>query len=80
MLGGPRLDEATAGLLSKRAYDVAGCASGFPGKPLKVFLNGQRLPLASFSDVRTPADQFSQQLSWAVEDDTPLLFGSLRST
>ena len=45
-----RLDDATVGLLSKRAYDVAGCASGFPGKPLKVYLNGERLALPSFLD------------------------------
>lgn len=32
------LDDATVGLLAKRAYDVAGCASGFKGKPLKVRL------------------------------------------
>lgn len=32
------LDDATVGLLAKRAYDVAGCASGFQGKPLKVRL------------------------------------------
>lgn len=46
-----RLDDATVGLLSKRAYDVAGCASGYPGKPLKVHLNGEKLPMASFQDV-----------------------------
>lgn len=46
------LDDATVGLLAKRAYDVAGCASGFQGKPLKVFLNGARLSMASFQDVR----------------------------
>ena len=45
-----RLDDATVGLLSKRAYDVAGCASGFPGKPLKVYLNGERLGSPSFLD------------------------------
>jgi DNA topoisomerase II len=47
----PALDDATVGLLAKRAYDVAGCASGFPGKPLKVYLNGSRLQMASFQDV-----------------------------
>lgn len=41
------------GLLAKRAYDVAGCASGHPGKALKVFLNGTRLSMASFQDVST---------------------------
>ena len=45
-----RLDDATVGLLSKRAYDVAGCASGFPGKPLQVYLNGERLGLPTFLD------------------------------
>ena len=50
------LDDATVGLLSKRAYDVAGCASGFPGKTLKVYLNSQRLPLNSFQDVSSISD------------------------
>ncbi len=45
-----RLDDATVALLAKRAYDVAGCASGFSGKLLKVFLNGERLKLDSFQD------------------------------
>lgn len=45
------LDDATVGLLAKRAYDVAGCASGFPGKALKVYLNGTRLSLPTFQDV-----------------------------
>ncbi len=49
------LDDATVGLLAKRAYDVAGCASGFQGKQLKVFLNGARLAMASFQDVSTCA-------------------------
>lgn len=45
-----RLDGATVALLAKRAYDVAGCASGFPGKPLKVYLNEERLSLPTFLD------------------------------
>lgn len=34
------LDKDTVSLLTKRAYDIAGCTKG-----VKVFLNGKRLPV-----------------------------------
>jgi len=46
-----RLDDNTIALLAKRAYDVAGCAASFKGKPLKVYLNDERLKMSSFVDV-----------------------------
>jgi len=35
------LDKDTVSLLTKRAYDIAGCTKG-----VKVFLNGKRLPVS----------------------------------
>ncbi|XP_049267876.1 DNA topoisomerase 2-beta [Rhipicephalus sanguineus] len=40
-----KLDADTVALLSRRAYDVAGCTQG-----VKVFLNGKRLPVKGFRD------------------------------
>ncbi|XP_065897461.1 DNA topoisomerase 2-alpha-like isoform X2 [Dysidea avara] len=39
------LDKDTVSLLTKRAYDIAGCTKG-----VKVFLNGKRLPIKTFQD------------------------------
>jgi DNA topoisomerase-2 len=44
------LDEDTVGLLSKRAYDIAGSMANRPGKKLAVTLNGTRVPVKSFQD------------------------------
>ncbi|XP_065280269.1 DNA topoisomerase 2-alpha-like [Dermacentor albipictus] len=40
-----KLDDDTVALLSRRAYDVAGCAHG-----VKVYLNGKRLPVKGFKE------------------------------
>lgn len=40
-----KLDADTVALLSRRAYDVAGCAHG-----VKVYLNGKRLPVKGFKE------------------------------
>ena len=40
-----RLDKDVVALLSRRAYDIAACCTG-----VKVFLNGQRLPVKNFKD------------------------------
>ena len=44
------LDKDTVGLLSKRAYDIAGSMASRPGKTLSVSLNGKKLPIKSFQD------------------------------
>lgn len=44
------LDKDTVGLFGKRAYDIAGTMSQAPGKKLYVKLNGNKLPIKSFSD------------------------------
>lgn len=63
---GGSLDDNTVALLSKRAYDVAGCASSFKGKSLKVFLNGQRVAVNSFTDVsRNSYSYISCLLLWS---------------
>ena len=41
-----RLDDDIVGLMMKRVYDMAGVSD----KSLKVYLNGERLPIASFKD------------------------------
>ncbi|EJK75837.1 hypothetical protein THAOC_02435 [Thalassiosira oceanica] len=43
-----QLDSDTTGLLSKRAYDIAGSMSMKGGKKLSVFLNGKKLPIKDF--------------------------------
>lgn len=42
------LDEDTVGLLSKRAYDIAGSMASKEGKKLAVYLNGKKLPVKDF--------------------------------
>jgi len=42
------LDKYAVGLLSRRAYDIAGTMSGKGGKKLSVFLNGKKLPVKDF--------------------------------
>lgn len=44
------LDKDFVGLLSKRAYDVAGSMASSPGKKLQVTLNGNKVPIKSFQD------------------------------
>eukprot|EP00531_Pseudo-nitzschia_arenysensis_P017060 CAMPEP_0116147982 /NCGR_PEP_ID=MMETSP0329-20121206/18076_1 /TAXON_ID=697910 /ORGANISM="Pseudo-nitzschia arenysensis, Strain B593" /LENGTH=1429 /DNA_ID=CAMNT_0003644009 /DNA_START=85 /DNA_END=4370 /DNA_ORIENTATION=- len=44
------LTKDTVGLLSKRAYDIAGSMSNSAGKKLAVTLNGKKLPIKSFQD------------------------------
>jgi DNA topoisomerase-2 len=44
------LDKDTVGLLSKRAYDIAGSMANRAGKKLVVTLNGDKLPVKSFQD------------------------------
>mmetsp|Transcript_15374 Transcript_15374/g.31098 ORF Transcript_15374/g.31098 Transcript_15374/m.31098 type:complete len:1416 (+) Transcript_15374:116-4363(+) len=42
------LDADTVGLLSKRAYDIAGSMANKEGKKLSVYLNGKKLPVKDF--------------------------------
>ena len=42
------LDSDTVGLLSKRAYDIAGCMGYCGGKKLNVYLNGTKIPIKDF--------------------------------
>ena len=44
------LDSDMVGLLSRRAYDIAGSMASAKGKSLKVTLNGEKLPIKSFKD------------------------------
>lgn len=42
------LDTDTIGLLSKRAYDIAGSMANKEGKKLSVYLNGKKIPVKDF--------------------------------
>ena len=42
------MDEDTIGLLSKRAYDIAGSMANKEGKKLSVYLNGTKVPVKDF--------------------------------
>ena len=44
------LDPDTVGLLSKRAYDIAGTLTNRGGKTLSVMLNGKKLPIKNFQE------------------------------
>ncbi|KAG7364360.1 DNA topoisomerase [Nitzschia inconspicua] len=44
------LDDDTVGLLSRRAYDIAGTMANGRGKKLSVSLNGKKIPVNSFKD------------------------------
>jgi DNA topoisomerase II len=44
-----RLDEDTVGLLSRRAYDIAGTMGNRGGKALQVYLNGKKLQIKNFA-------------------------------
>lgn len=44
------LDDDTVALMSKRAYDIAGTMASSAGKKMTVKLNGEKVPVKSFSD------------------------------
>jgi DNA topoisomerase II len=44
------LDDDTVGLLSRRAYDIAGTMANGRGKKLSVSLNGKKVPVGSFKE------------------------------
>jgi DNA topoisomerase-2 len=46
--GMTNLDADTIGLLSKRAYDIAGSMANKEGKKLSVYLNGNKVPVKDF--------------------------------
>lgn len=48
--GMTHLDDDTVGLLSKRAYDIAGTMASSEGKKLVVSLNGEKLKIKSFKE------------------------------
>lgn len=64
------LDDATVGLFSKRAYDIAGTmnGSGSGGKRLFVTLNGKKLPVKSFKDYINVFDSVPAPVAYAVSD------------
>lgn len=67
------LNKDTVGLLSKRAYDIAGSMANSAGKKLGVTLNGKKLPIKSFQDyikiyknVNTPCAYEKVDDKWEV--------------
>ncbi|EJK52100.1 hypothetical protein THAOC_28668 [Thalassiosira oceanica] len=65
-----KLDEYAVGLLSRRAYDIAGSMSGKGGKKLSVFLNGKKLPIKDFKSYLALFDDLDAPLAFErVNDD-----------
>lgn len=62
------LDEATVGLFSKRAYDIAGAMANGGGKRLNVTLNGKKLPIKSFKDYLSAFDNVPSIVAYASSD------------
>jgi len=85
------LDNDIVGLLSKRAYDIAGSMANSKGKKLAVTLNGKKLPIKSFQDyikifknVNAPCAYEKVDEKWEVgvshsEDGSPIQISFVNS-
>lgn len=63
------LDRDTVGLLSKRAYDIAGSMANRSGKKLTVTLNGNKVPVKSFKDYLNLLDGVNKPVAYAQISD-----------
>ncbi len=63
------LDDDTIGLMSKRAYDIAGSMSNKEGKKLTVHLNGIKLPIKDFKSYLELFDGISPPAAYERIDD-----------
>jgi len=63
------LDSDTVSLLSKRAYDIAGAMTTAEGKRLKVSLNGDTIPIKSFSDYIGLYDGIEDPVAFEILDN-----------
>ena len=64
-----RLDDDTLGLLSKRAYDIAGSMAGRGGKKLQVFLNDTKVPVKDFKSYLGLFDGITPPAAFEKIDD-----------
>lgn len=67
--GMTHLDADTVGLMSKRAYDIAGTMAPRGGKRLVVSLNGQTLKIKSFKDYLGMFDGINEPVAYAKIGD-----------
>lgn len=63
------LDDDIVGLLSRRAYDIAGTMSNSHGKKLTVMLNGKKLPVKSFQDYIKQYRDLNAPIAYERVDD-----------
>jgi len=64
-----KLDVDTIGLLSKRAYDIAGSMASSGGKKLSVHLNGKKLPVKDFKSYLGLFDGITPPAAFEKVDD-----------
>jgi DNA topoisomerase II len=64
-----KLDDDTVGLLSRRAWDIAGTMSNSKGKKLVVTLNGKKLPVKSFQDYMKMYKDLNAPIAYERVDD-----------
>ena len=62
------LDPDTVGLLSKRAYDIAGSMGHSKGKRLSVYLNGKKLAVNSFKKYLSTFDGVNPPLVYEADE------------
>jgi DNA topoisomerase-2 len=67
--GMTHLDDDVVGLMSKRAYDIAGTMSPRGGKRLSVSLNGKKLAIKSFKDYLGMFDGINEPVAYAKFGD-----------
>ena len=63
------LDDDTIGLLSKRAYDIAGSMGNKEGKKLSVYLNGSKVPVRDFKSYLELFDGITPPAAFERIDD-----------
>ena len=63
------LDNDTIGLLSKRAYDIAGSMANKDGKKLSVYLNGAKVPVKDFKSYLSLFDGITPPAAYETIDD-----------
>ena len=63
------LDDDTIGLLSKRAYDIAGSMGNKEGKKLSVYLNGTKVPVKDFKSYLELFDGITPPAAFERIDD-----------
>lgn len=64
-----KLDKDTVGLLSRRAWDIAGTMANSHGRKLVVTLNGKKLPVKSFQDYVKAHQGINNPIAFERVDD-----------